>query len=87
MTQSKKVRHDNLRFFAEQPWLLTLPYTANPLIKLVIDLVALILPLSRMQTEYRGKDAVLDPTGYQFITSSALHVAAYVMAPPSVADV
>lgn len=43
--------------------------------------------MSRMQTEYRGKDAVLDPTGYQLITSSAEHVAAYVMTPPSVADV
>jgi len=40
-----------------------------------------------MQTEYRGKDAVLDPTGYKLITSSAEHVAAYVMTPPSVADV
>jgi hypothetical protein len=45
------------------------------------------LPMSRMQTEYRGKDAVLDPTGDQLITSSAEHVAAYVMTPPSVADV
>ena len=40
-----------------------------------------------MQTEYRGKDAILDPTGYQLITSSAEHVAAYVMTPPTVADI
>jgi hypothetical protein len=43
--------------------------------------------MSRMQTEYRGKDTVLNPTGYKLITSSTEHVAAYVVTPPSVADV
>jgi hypothetical protein len=43
--------------------------------------------MSRMQTEYRRKDAVLDPTGYQLIASSTVHVATYVMTPPSIADV